>query len=83
MRPLTSVKERTTIGPRFCVTTKVTKTDPKRSWQWRGEAHFSPLAPKGARQGWPSLGPQNPALFAGDRFNRSFVQALGWPKGSR
>jgi hypothetical protein len=33
MRPLTSVKEHKTIETRFCVTIKVTKTGPKRSWR--------------------------------------------------
>jgi hypothetical protein len=37
-RPLTCFNWQKTIEPRFCVTTKVTKTDPKRSWQWWGKA---------------------------------------------
>ena len=32
-RPLTSVKEQKTIETRFCVTIRVTKASPKRSWR--------------------------------------------------
>jgi hypothetical protein len=37
------MKEQTTIETRFCVTIKVTKTDPKRSWRCWGKARSALL----------------------------------------